>query len=83
MPLDGELFAGRKKFQRAVSIVRRQDRSDGWTEISYVLFDAPKHQGTFEERLHELEKLIRDRAAEHLRVFARMSTSHAPASITS
>src|SRR5207253_6739875 len=27
-PLDGELWLGRKKFQRAVSIVRRQDKSD-------------------------------------------------------
>ena len=27
VPLDGELWLGRKKFQRAVSIVRRQDRS--------------------------------------------------------
>src|SRR4051794_15555261 len=27
-PLDGELWLGRKQFQRAVSIVRRQDKSD-------------------------------------------------------
>jgi len=52
MPLDGELFGGRKKFQRTVSIVRRQDRDTAaWREISYLVFDAPKHGGTFEERL--------------------------------
>ena len=42
-PLDGELFGGRKKFQRTVSIVRRQDKSDDWKEIAFVVFDAPGH----------------------------------------
>src|SRR5262245_60852734 len=40
-PLDGELWLGRKAFQRTVSIVRRQDRSDHWREMRYVVFDAP------------------------------------------
>src|SRR5829696_5472341 len=31
-PLDGELWIGRKQFQRTVGIVRRQDRSDHWKE---------------------------------------------------
>jgi len=55
--LDGELFGGRKKFQRTVSIVRRQDRSDAaWREISYLVFDAPKHDGVFEERLRRIRE---------------------------
>src|SRR5215470_16692555 len=29
-PLDGELWIARKQFQRTVSVVRRQDRSDHW-----------------------------------------------------
>jgi DNA ligase-1 len=29
-PLDGELWIGRKQFQRTVSIVRRQDQTDLW-----------------------------------------------------
>jgi DNA ligase-1 len=49
--LDGELWLGRKKFQRAVSIVRRQDKSDHWQEIRYVVFDAPKLEKGFEKRL--------------------------------
>src|SRR5947209_5359167 len=42
MVLDGELWGGRKKFQRTVSTVRRQDKSEAWREIVYVVFDAPK-----------------------------------------
>ena len=51
VPLDGELWAGRKKFQRAVSIARRQDRSNDWRELTYVVFDAPAVDGPFEDRL--------------------------------
>lgn len=50
-PLDGELWIGRKAFQRTVGIVRRQDRSDHWKEVSYVVFDAPAMDATFEDRL--------------------------------
>ena len=45
VPLDGELWLGRRKFQRTVSIVRRQDKSDLWKEIRYVVFDAPGRRG--------------------------------------
>jgi DNA ligase-1 len=51
VPLDGELWLGRKKFQRTVSIVRRQDKSDLWREITFVVFDAPALAKGFEERL--------------------------------
>jgi DNA ligase 1 len=67
MPLDGELFGGRKLFQRTVSIVRRQDASDtAWREIKYLVFDAPKHGGPFEERLRAIEELLAARSVEHV-----------------
>jgi DNA ligase-1 len=50
-PLDGELWIGRKQFQRTVSIVRRQDRSDHWQQVRYVVFDAPRLEKGFEARL--------------------------------
>jgi DNA ligase-1 len=58
MPLDGELWLGRKKFQRTVSIARRQDKSEHWRELRYVVFDAPKAGGGFEERLAFLKDLF-------------------------
>ena len=51
VPLDGELWIDRKKFQRTVSIVRRQDKSDLWKEVRFLVFDAPSATGGFEERL--------------------------------
>ena len=50
-PLDGELFGGRKAFQRTVSIVRRTDKSDDWKEMAFVVFDAPAVDAPFEERM--------------------------------
>lgn len=50
-PLDGELWGGRKRFQRTVGIVKRQDESEAWREIRYIVFDAPGEKGPFEERL--------------------------------
>lgn len=58
--LDGELWMDRKAFQRTVSIVRRQDKSDHWKSIRYVVFDAPTHGGTFEERIAHLENLFEE-----------------------
>jgi DNA ligase-1 len=50
-PLDGELWIGRKRFQRTVSIVRRHDATDLWNEVRFRVFDAPAHDGDFESRL--------------------------------
>ncbi|WP_163997772.1 DNA ligase [Pyxidicoccus caerfyrddinensis] len=59
-PLDGELFGGRKRFQRTVSIVRRQDRSDDWKELFFVAFDAPSVDAPFEKRLEHCRKWMED-----------------------
>ncbi len=59
-PLDGELFGGRKKFQRTVSIVRRQDQSDDWKELAFVIFDAPGLEAAFEERIAHVQQYVED-----------------------
>lgn len=57
-PLDGELWGGRKLFQRTVGIVKRQDQSPLWKELLFVVFDAPSHGGTFEERIEHAKKSV-------------------------
>jgi DNA ligase-1 len=49
--LDGELWIGRKAFQRTVGIVRRQDKTALWKEVAFVAFDAPALDAPFEDRL--------------------------------
>ena len=53
-PLDGELWIDRQAFQRTISIVRRQDKSDHWKDVRYVIFDAPKSAKDFESRIEFL-----------------------------
>jgi DNA ligase-1 len=55
-PLDGELWGGRRQFQKTVSIVRRQDKSDHWKQLRYVVFDAPGRDEPFEARVAFVEK---------------------------
>ena len=58
VPLDGELWIGRKKFQRTVSIVRRQDKCDLWNEVRFLVFDAPAAAGGFEDRVRFLNDAL-------------------------
>ena len=54
-PMDGELWAGRGQFQKAVSTVRLQTPNDAaWRGIKFMVFDLPAERGTFTERLSTL-----------------------------
>jgi len=67
VPLDGELWIDRKKFQRTVSIVRRQDKNDLWNEVRFLVFDAPSATGGFEDRLAFLKDSLAKGAAKFAR----------------
>jgi DNA ligase-1 len=61
-PLDGELWGGRRQFQKTVSIVRRQDQSEHWRQLRYVVFDAPGRAEPFEARIAFVEQHIKAHA---------------------
>jgi DNA ligase-1 len=65
--LDGELWVGRKQFQRTTSIVRSGAGSDEWKAVTYVVFDAPEAKGGFEDRLAHIEKVMTRAAPPHAR----------------
>jgi DNA ligase-1 len=67
-PLDGELWMDRKSFQRTVSIVRRQDKSDHWKQIRLLVFDAPEHKGDFETRLEFLSSCLSPKRTPHAQI---------------
>ena len=58
MEIDGELWLGKQSFEKTMSIVRSFDAGDRWKAIRYVIFDAPNHPGTFEERMAYLKSLV-------------------------
>ena len=58
-PLDGELWAGRGRFNHTMSTVRSQTPSDtAWHEIRFMVFDLPAQGGDFNTRLAALRKLL-------------------------
>ncbi|MEK6239098.1 MAG: DNA ligase, partial [Planctomycetales bacterium] len=67
-PLDGELWLDRKSFQKTISIVRRQDKSDHWKAIRYMVFDAPEVDDVFEERMNFLRDQAQSLQGKHLEV---------------
>ena len=58
-PLDGELFLARKSFQQTCAICRRQDKPDTWKKLKFLIFDAPGHDGGFEDRLELISSLAK------------------------
>ncbi len=57
--MDGELWAGRERFTHAQSTVRQQQPDDAaWRAMRFMVFDLPKHGGTFDERLPALQALV-------------------------
>ena len=52
MYLDGELFAGRKKFQQCVGTVKKKTPVDAeWEQVTYQVFDAPLLPDIYERRM--------------------------------
>jgi DNA ligase 1 len=64
--LDGELWMGRGQFEETLSTVRRNSPDERWQQIQYMIFDAPKVVGTFEQRMDFLRRTI-PHDAKHLK----------------
>lgn len=58
-PLDGELWLGRRNFDRLSGIVRRSVPVDAeWHELRYMIFDLPGEPGLFGERAARVSSLL-------------------------
>jgi DNA ligase-1 len=68
IPLDGELWIDRKRFQPTVSIVRRQDAGRAWEGVKYVVFDAPDDRSPFEDRRREISRAVREDRCPYVRI---------------
>jgi DNA ligase 1 len=60
VPLDGELWFGRGRFEALSGAVRRAQPSDAeWQQVQYRLFEQPGGAGTFAERAARLAAIAR------------------------
>ncbi|MFT4047376.1 MAG: DNA ligase [Solimonas sp.] len=58
VPLDGELWAGRGRFEQASATVRSGDADEAaWRALRFCVFDLPADDGTFDRRLGRLRAM--------------------------
>lgn len=68
-PLDGELWAGRGRFERLTGIVRKEKPLDAeWREVRYMVFELPDAPGTFRERVRDMRGIVGEAAVPWLQV---------------
>jgi DNA ligase 1 len=79
-PLDGELWMGRRSFERLSAAVRRQEPSDAeWKGITYQLYELPGGAGSFSERLDALQASVAQAGVPWLHVLPQMPLADRPA----
>jgi len=67
VPLDGELWLGRGRFEQLSGLVRREAAAEqGWRRVRYMVFDLPGRPGPFDERLRALQALVETAGIAHL-----------------
>lgn len=58
-PMDGELWAGRGRFEVASGTARQQVPDDAaWRQLRFMVFDLPAHAGPFDERIVAYRALV-------------------------
>ena len=68
IPLDGELWMGRGRFEETVSTVRRLEPDERWREVKFMVFDAPRATGNFERRMKYLATVLPKKATHVMAV---------------
>ena len=67
VPLDGELWLGRGRFDELSALVRRDRPVDAeWQQVRYMLFDLPGAAGGFAERARRLVVIARQSGSPRL-----------------
>lgn len=69
VPMDGELWIARDRFD-AISALVRSARTDdaAWTPVRFMVFDLPAHPGPFAERVQAMRALVARTAHPQLRM---------------
>lgn len=75
--LDGELWLGRGKFQKLLSIVSKNEAIDEeWRQIAYYVFDLPNSNKLFSQRLNIFQQLVNQANSSYLRVIEQYRISN-------
>ena len=65
--MDGELWLTRNQFQATLSCVRKMHIDENcWRKVHFMIFDLPKHKGTFTERITSMKELTTSSSSPYL-----------------
>lgn len=76
IPLDGELWTGRGRYEEVSSIVRKQQPHDGWRSVRFMIFDLPQHGGSFDERVQGMQRLVQHTPSPYLNLIKQFLVKH-------
>lgn len=72
--IEGELWLGRGKFEKLVSITsKQQPREVEWRQVKFMLFDLPVSDLPFDKRLEKLEQLVLQANVDFLKLIPHFS----------
>lgn len=63
--VEGELWAGRSRFEQTVSCVNREQPHAGWLKLKFGIFDIPQEPGTFRNRIGKAKAWIEENKPEY------------------
>lgn len=74
-PLEGEIWGGRRTFEKTAGIVKRQEAHEGWRELRFAVFDAPTAPGGVEARLGQAAAWFAGHPSAHAYVIEQRPVS--------
>ena len=74
--IDGELWIKRGEFQSTISCVRKiQVDESCWQKVRFMIFDLPKHHGTFTQRILSMKELVKEANSPYLSMVKQFKVS--------
>ena len=68
-PFDGELWAGRERFQFVTRTVLDSDpNTEQWRQIRFMVFDLHQQGATFDERLTLMREMLKNHASPYIKL---------------
>lgn len=75
--MDGELWIARDQFQSTVSCIRKIHIDEGcWRKVRFMIFDLPKHTGTFTQRIESMKHLVENTSSAYLSMIKQLKINN-------
>ena len=78
-PLDGELWINRGEFEQVSTIVNTKVPDKNlWQKIRFMIFDLPKHEGSFTQRIQAMKRIIKQTKSPNLAMIEQIKVTSLP-----